>query len=192
MWQGANRIRADVVDIDGAGDKRTLTADGHVITDLWEEPKDEQKKKAATPVLTDVRAQHMVYTEADRLTHYTGGVLLNRPGMRVKGKELRAYLAESGADSRVDKAVADGDVEIFSAGKGVTRTGTGEHAEYYTDEQKVFLTGSWVKLIKKEIASPQPTVTEGTELTYYANDDRLLVKGASDKPGNSRFTKKKK
>ena len=44
MWQGANRIRADVVDIDRTGEKRTLVADGHVITDLWEQPKDEQKK----------------------------------------------------------------------------------------------------------------------------------------------------
>jgi lipopolysaccharide export system protein LptA len=192
MWQGANRIRADVVDIDGVGDKRTLVADGHVITDLWEEPKDEQKKKAATPVLTETRASHMVYTEADRLTHYTGGVLLNRPNMRVKSKELRAFLAESGSDSRVDKAVADGDVEIFSTAKDRTRTGTGEHAEYYTDEQKVILTGSWVKMVEKKFASPRPETTEGTELTYFANDDRLLVKGAPDKPGNTRITKKKK
>ena len=105
-------------------------ADGHVVSNLWEEPKDEDKKKNATPVLTEVHAAHMVYTEESRLTHYTGGVQLNRPGLQVKGKELRAFLAESGADSRVEKAYADGAVEIFSTGKDRTRTGTGEHAEY--------------------------------------------------------------
>jgi lipopolysaccharide export system protein LptA len=112
--------------------------------------------------------------------------------MRVKSKELRAYLAESGSDSRVDKAVADGDVEILSTAKDFTRTGTGEHAEYYTDEQKVILTGPWVKLVKKTFADPHPEVTEGTELTYFANDDRLVVKGAPNKPGNTKITKKKK
>ena len=50
-------------------------ADGHVVTNLWEEAQGRAtKKKAATPVLTEVRAAHMVYTEAGRLTHYTGGV----------------------------------------------------------------------------------------------------------------------
>jgi lipopolysaccharide export system protein LptA len=192
MWQGANRIRADVVDIDRVGEKRTLIADGHVITDLWEEPKDEQKKKTATPLLTEVRATHMVYTDTDRLTYYTGGVLLNRqPSMRVKSRELKAYLAEEGADSRVEKAVADGDVEIFSTGKDQTRTGTGEHAEYFTADQKVVLNGPWVKMVRKKFASPQPEVTEGSELTYYANDDRLVVTAPADKPGKTRYTQKK-
>jgi lipopolysaccharide export system protein LptA len=191
MWQGANRIRADVVDIDRSTEKRTLIADGHVITDLWEEPKDEQKTKTATPVLTEVRASHMVYTEADRLTHYTGGVLLNRPNLRVKSKELRAYLAEEGADSRVEKAVADGDVEIFSTAKDGTRTGTGEHAEYFTSEQKVVLNGPRVKMVEKKFANPQPTVSEGIEMTYYANEDRFETKAPPAKPGNTKVTKKK-
>jgi lipopolysaccharide export system protein LptA len=192
MWQGANRIRAETVDIDGPGEKRTLTADGHVITDLWEEPKDEQKKKTATPVLTEVRASHMVYTEADRVTHYTGGVLLNRPTMRVKSRELRAYLAEEGADSRVEKAVADGEVEVFSTAKDGTRTGTGEHADYFTNEQKLILTGPLVKMVEKKFANPQPTVSEGIKMVYYANDNRLETNAPPEKPGNTRLTKKGK
>ena len=190
LWQGANRIRADVVDIERSTDKRTLIADGHVITNLWEEPKDAEKKTAA-PVLTEVRAARMVYTDENRLAHYTGGVLLNRPGLRVKSTELRAFLAESDADSRLDKAVADGTVDIFSTGKDRTRAGTGEHAEYYTDEQKVILRGPWAKMVEKIFTKPQPNTTEGRELTYFANDDRLLVTGASDKPGNTRITRKK-
>ena len=192
LWQGANQIRADVVDIDRSSDKRTLIADGHVITNLWEEPKDEQKKKTATPVLTEVRAARMVYTEENRLTHYTGGVVLNRAGMRVTGKELRAYLADSDADSRVEKAIADGAVEIFSTAKDRTRTGTGEHAEYYTDDQKVILQGPWVKMVEKVFTIAQPKTTEGTELTYFANDDRLLVTSPPEKQGNTRIPPKKR
>jgi lipopolysaccharide export system protein LptA len=191
LWQGANRIRADVVDIDRSSGKQTLIADGHVITNLWEEPKDEEKKKTTTPVLTEVRAAHLVYTDDNRLAHYTGGVQLNRPGLRVKGSELRAFLADSEADSRLEKAFADGAVDIFSTGKDRTRNGTGEHAEYYTDEGKVILKGPWVKMVQKEFAKPRPSSTEGTELTYFVDDDRLLNTGSLEKPGNTHFTRKK-
>jgi lipopolysaccharide export system protein LptA len=191
LWQGANRIQADVVDIDREKDKKTLVADGHVITNLWEEPKDEAKRKAGPPVLTEVHSAHMVYTEEGRLTTYTGGVQLNRPGLQVKSKELRAFLAESGADSRVEKAYADGAAEIFSSGKDRTRTGTGEHAEYYTADQKVILRGPWVKMVEKVFTIPRPNTTEGAELTYYANDDRLLVTSDTAKPGQTLINRKK-
>ena len=203
MWQGANRIQADVVDVDRNLDaeKRSLVADGHVLTNLWDEPKDDKAKddkakgakakKAANPVLTEVHAAHMVYTETNRLTHYTGGVLLSHPGLRVKGQELRAFLSESGADSRLDKAYADGAVEIFSTSKDRTRTGTGDHAEYYTADQKVILRGSRVRMVEKLFDRPQPSTTEGKEATYFANDDRLLMTGEQEKPGNSRINRKK-
>jgi lipopolysaccharide export system protein LptA len=161
------------------------------VSNLWEEPKDEDKKKNATPVLTEVRAGHMVYTEEGRLTHYTGGVQLKRPGLQVKGKELRAFLAAEGADSRVEKAYADGAVEIFSTGKDRTRNGTGEHAEYYTSDQKVILQGPWVRMVEKVFTAPQPTTTEGKELTYFANDDRLLLTSDPTKPGQTRINRKK-
>ena len=45
MWQGANRIQADTVDLDR--EKRLLVADGHVVTNLWEESKDEEEEKGA-------------------------------------------------------------------------------------------------------------------------------------------------
>ena len=193
MWQGANRIQADVVDLDRNLDpqKRTLVADGHVVTNLWEEPKDENKKKTATPTLTEVHAAHMVYTEATRLTHYTGGVQLSRPGLQMKSQELRAFLSEAGADSRLEKAYADGAVEIFSTGKDRTRTGTGEHAEYYTADQKVILRGPRVRMVEKVFTSPKPNTTEGREAIYFANDDRLLMTGEPEKPGNSRINRKK-
>src|SRR5262249_42391899 len=147
MWQGANRIHADTVDLDR--EKRTLVADGNVVTNLWEEPKDEDKKKAAgPPVLTEVRAPHLVYTEQDRLAVYTGGAALKRPNLQVKSHEIRAFLADSGADSRLEKAFADGAVQIVQqSGKGVTYNGTAEHSEYYTDEAKVIMTGGMPKMV---------------------------------------------
>jgi lipopolysaccharide export system protein LptA len=186
MWQGANRITAETIDLDR--EKRMLTADGHVVTDLWEEPKDEQKKKTATPVLTEVHAPHLVYTEANRLADYTGGAQLSRPNLQVKSREIHAYLADSGADSRLEKALADGAVEIHQTSKDMAYNGTAEHSEYYTDEQKVILTGG-----KPRMTRSDGSYTDGPGgLTYYVNDDRLIVNGSDGKPANSRLVRKKK
>ena len=77
-------------------------------------------------------------------------------------------------------------MEIVQTAKDRKRTGTGEHAEYYTDDQKVILRRRtrlnwWIRV---------DGITEGAELTYFANDDRLLVNGAPRDPGNSRIARK--
>jgi lipopolysaccharide export system protein LptA len=136
--------------------------------------------------LTVVHASHLVYSDENRLAVYTGGVLLNRPGLQVKGKELRAFLSQSGADSRLEKAFADGAVEIVQTAQGRTRTGTGEHSEYYTDIQKVLLRGGRPKLVDSLKGTMQ-----GDELTYFANDGRLLGSGSPEKPVSSRIRRQK-
>jgi lipopolysaccharide export system protein LptA len=194
LWQGVNRIQADHVEIDR--DKRSIIADGHVVTQSREESKPDgtapvstaaagKPADSAAPIFTLVKAPHMVYTDADRLAHYSGGVLLNRAGLQMKAADLRSWLAEEGADNRLQKAIADGAVEIVQSGPIRTRTGTSEHAEYYTDEEKIILSGG------------NPTMNDslrgnarGTELTYYSNDDRLLVTGSDGKPAVSRIRKK--
>jgi lipopolysaccharide export system protein LptA len=185
MWQGANRIQADTVDLDR--EKHTLIADGNVLTNLWEEPKDPQKKKTTVPVLTEVRSKRLVYTEADRQAVYTGGATLKQPNMQVTSTQLRAFLSEAGADSRLEKAIADGDVHIHKSGKLVSYDGRSEHSEYYTKDQKLIMTGG----------SPTMTNSQGWStvgpggLTYYANDDRLIVNGSEKQPANSIIQRKK-
>ena len=101
LWQGANRITADVVEIDR--DKHSLIADGNVVTQAWEQPKDDAKKKNTAPVLTKVFAPHLLYTDQDRLAFYSGGVKLERPELHLKSKELHAWLADSKADSQLER-----------------------------------------------------------------------------------------
>jgi lipopolysaccharide export system protein LptA len=201
LWQGVNRIQADHVEIDR--DKRSILADGHVITQSREDKKADADDTAsasgakpqadasaaaelhAAPVFTLVKAPHMVYTDEDRLAHYSGGVQLNRAGLQMKAMELRSWLAEEGADNRLQKAFADGGVQIVQVGPIRTRTGTSEHAEYYTDENKIIQSGG------------EPTMsdnvrgnTRGMVLTYYSDDDKLLVTGSDGKPAVSRIRKK--
>jgi len=194
MSQGANRILADVIDVDR--EKRTLKADGHVTTDLWEQPKDDSPQsgsgkaapekgasKARAPVRTVTHAAHLVYTDENRLALYSGGVDLARGPLGVKCDRLEAYLAKSDSgDSRLDKAFADGTVRIVNSADGKTRTGDGTHSEYYAGEKRVVLRGSDAKFVDSG-----GNTSQGQELTYYIDDDRLLVNGAPKDPVKTRI-----
>jgi lipopolysaccharide export system protein LptA len=176
-------------------DKRSIIADGHVVTQSREEKKADDTAPAAGParpaadpapaVFTLVTAPRMVYTDQDRLAHYSGGVQLTRAGLQMKAAELRSWLAEEGADNRLQKAFADGGVQIVQTGPIRTRTGTSEHAEYYTDEKKIVLRGG-----EPAMSDNVRGNTRGMELTYYSDDDRLLVKGSDGKPAVSHIRKK--
>ena len=98
--------------------------------------------------------------------------------------DLHAYMA-NGGDSRLDKAFADGAVQIVSNAAGRTRTGTGTHSEYYATDKKVILRGSNAKLVDSA-----GDTSEGQELTYYPDDDRLLVNGVPPAPVKSVVRKK--
>ncbi len=188
LWQGANRVWADTVDIDRT--ERRLVARGHVRTQFVEKHKSEPAKAAdgaAAPPFADeaakaptfvvVNAAALVYTEADRLAHYTGGAHMVRPGMDVKASEIRAFLNDSESSSSLNHAFADGAVTIFRKESDRTLTGTGEHAEYYDAEQRIFLAGG-----EPELVDSVRGTTKGRELTYYANDDKLLVNGIAREP----------
>jgi lipopolysaccharide export system protein LptA len=183
-WQGANRVAADRLDIDRL--QQVMEAHGKVVSQFV----DKSAKPSTSPIFTVVRAPDMVYTDETRVAHYTGGVTLGRPGLNVAGKEIRAFLQDASQDSSLDKAFADGAVRIVStaAGRGVnqhTRTGTAEHSEYYAEEQKVILEGGDPLLVDSLKGQ-----TRGKRLTWWANNDRLLVNGVESKPADSLIRKK--
>jgi lipopolysaccharide export system protein LptA len=221
MWQGGDRLTADRTDIDR--DKRSLSATGNVVTQFLEKKQsggetaevakdgvekrpssgtgwsaDKSQTKPQSPPTTSfviVKAANMVYTDQDRLAHYTGAVALNRPGLQVKADDLRAILAESKkdakkesndqGDSRIEKAYADGHVEIVQAAPDRTRTGTSDHAEYYTDNERIILRGG-----QPQMVDSKKGYARGVELTYFVNDDRLLVSGSAQQRATSRLRRK--
>jgi lipopolysaccharide export system protein LptA len=183
MWQGASRIRADRIEIDR--EARRLVAAGNVQTQLLEkEKKGEAAKPPTAPVFTYVRSSGLIYTESDRQAYYTGGVLLTRPNLQVKSLELRSFLSEGGSDNSLEKAFADGKVELKQSAPGRTRVGTGEHAEYFVADEKIILRGG-----SPMLADSIKGNTRGDELTYFSGDDRLLVNGAPERPATSRLRK---
>jgi lipopolysaccharide export system protein LptA len=139
-----------------------------------------------------VRADSLVYTDENRLAHYTGGVTLVRPLLREKSRELRAYLAESGADSRLEKAIADGDVEITQIASDHTRVGTAQHSEYLVTEDRVTLTGGPPRYADTCNGAPCGSSTAPGSLTYIASEKRTELEGSGSKLVESRIIHKKK
>jgi hypothetical protein len=139
----------------------------------------------ATPIFTVVRAPDLVYDEDTRIANYTGGAALSRPGLAVAGRSIRAFLSDADASSSLDKAFADGEVKIVHTAGPRTRVGTSEHAEYYTVEQKVLLAGGNPLLVDSLKGE-----TKGRQLTWFANNDRLLVNGVESRPADSLLRKK--
>jgi lipopolysaccharide export system protein LptA len=210
MWQGGDRVTAESAQIDR--EKRTLSATGHVVTQFLEKKKSEsgsgeernridpaarEPGDTATPMFVLVTASDLVYTDADRLAHYTGGVVLTRPGLQVKADELRAVLAQSNSDdkknsddaeqSRLENAFADGHVEIVQTATDRTRTGKSDHAEYYTGDERIILRGG-----QPQMVDSKKGYTRGSELTYFVNDDRLLVSGGGPKERATGHLRRKK
>jgi lipopolysaccharide export system protein LptA len=181
MWQGANRISADRIDVDR--DEQTLHALGSVVSELVD------NKAGADPVFTVVRAPELTYRDDTREALYTGGVTLLRGKMTVTSKQMRAFLtpktASDSDDSSLDHAFADGDVIVTEALAGSRkRSGAAEHGEYYTKDDKVILNGGG-----PHIVDSVKGMTRGRQLTYFTQDDHLIVEGENK---NVAFTRMKK
>lgn len=180
-WQGSDRLRAKQIEIDRK--RRKLAASGEVVSEFLDRGAQTDGGKTprkSTPVYNVVTAAALNYDEASRVAHYTGGVTLRRPAMVVNSRELRAHLNESTAQSSLEKAFADGAVEILQTALDRTRRGTAEHAEYYLSEERVLLYGGAPTLVD----SLKGTTT-GRRLTYFASRDRLLVDGQERTPAVS-------
>jgi lipopolysaccharide export system protein LptA len=194
LWQGANRLQGDLVEIDR--DDNLLKAHGHVVSQVLDKAQDSGKpakdgkpagaapKKAATNptarVFTVVRAPELDYNDDQRLARYSGGAILERPNMTVKGSEIRAFLRNDNNDSSLDHAFADGRVEVHQASPDRKRDAASEHAEYYVDDDKVILEGG-----QPQFVDSLRGMTRGEKLTWFSEDDRLLVNGVEKQPVKS-------
>ncbi len=178
LWQGGNRIEADWVEIDR--EKQALAAKGHVNS-LFAQASS-SGGKPQPPVLTQVRASEMTYSDVNRTAHYTGGVTLTRAGMVVTASEVRAILAEANSGTSLETAYADGKVQIVEPSPESTRRGSAEHAEYQVAEGKVVLSGG-----SAEFFDSRRGTTKGRELTWFTENDRLLVDGGEGQPAVSQI-----
>jgi len=199
MWQGANRIMADKIEIDR--DENVLHASGNVVSELVDNknsagdsaPAGADRKPAdppSNPVYTTVKAPDLLYHDDIREAIYSGGVSLLRNAMTITSKDLRAYLTPKTDDNKdassLDHAFADGNLVVLDViGPNHKRTGCADNGEYYTKEDKVVLKGG-----APQIVDSLRGITKGEQITYFSGDDRLLVEGETKKPAFTKMTKK--
>jgi lipopolysaccharide export system protein LptA len=199
MWQGANRISANEIDVDR--DEQSLHAKGNVVSELVDNKSNgnppaaqqntasAQQAAADPPIFTVVRAPELFYRDDTRVALYTGGAKLVREKMTVTSKEIRAFLTPKTKDnsdqSSLDHAIANGDVQISQVVSPTrTRTGTAEHCEYYTKDDKVILNGG-----APQMHDSLKGITKGRQLTYFSDDDHLIVEGQKNQVAVSQMRK---
>lgn len=206
LWQGADQLKADNVEIDRDND--TLKAHGHVVSQLLDKVKDDTTNQSASKdgkidgkpepadsaktatkpslrVFTIVKAPDLDYNDDTRVAHYSGGATLERSNMVVKGQEVRAFLRNDSNDSSLDHAFADGHVQIHQVAIDRTRDAAADHAEYYVDQDKVILEGGEPRFVDSLHGA-----TRGEKLTWYSSEDKLVVTGAPQEPVKSLLHKR--
>lgn len=191
LWQGANRISGDSININR--DEQSLHASGTVVSELVDSHNSNNAADAKTtsdPLYTIVRAPDLVYHDDTRVALYTGGVTLVRAHMTVTSDQMRAILTpktdQSSNQSSLDHAISDGHVKVFeTVADNRTRTGTGDHCEYFTKDDKVVLNGG-----SPQFVDSLKGVTRGNQLTYFSGDDKLIVEGEAKKEAFTRMKKK--
>jgi len=198
MWQSANRISANKIDVDR--DAQSLHAIGNVVSELVDSKSQQGPAQTSTdaqppgteasPVYTIVRAPELSYRDDTRVALYTGGVKLVRDKMTVTSKTLQAFLTPKNGNnsdqSSLDHAFADGTVAISEVvAPGRTRVGKSEHCEYYTKDDKVILNGG-----SPQMVDSYKGITRGRQLTYFSDDDRLIVDGQTKELAFTKMRKK--
>ncbi len=181
LWQGGNRIEAEWAEIDR--DERTLKANGNVRSQFVEQAGRDKKKPSS--VLTRIRAPEMAYSDKTGMAQYRGGVVMNRAGLEVSSTELRGLFVVKDGATELDTAYADGQVRISQPAPGRTRRGSAEHAEYYVKENKLLLHGG-----APQFDDSQRGSTRGERLTWFPDNDRLLVEGRKSQPAVTHILRK--
>jgi lipopolysaccharide export system protein LptA len=171
LWQKEDLIFARTLVLER--EARRMTAEGDVTTLLVESAQN-GAVGARRPI--SISAERMVYTEQDRRANYEGRVLLRRQESTTRAAALDAYLLPAEevkpGQSRLERAVARGSVEIQELAAGRLRRAAAEVAEYSSSDEKMILSGGEPYLFDE-----QRGYTRGRQLTYYIRDDRIFVHG---------------
>jgi lipopolysaccharide export system protein LptA len=196
LWQGANVVRAPKIDFDQ--DTRTMVAFGDQhqrVVSLFVQQSADGK---LTP--TEVVADKLTYTDAERKARYSGNVMAKSQANSITAKEIDIYLKEAGdskasanqksasplpggqGPSKIDHMVASGNVVVTEP----NRRAVGDELVYTADDAKYHLTGK-----SPSIYDATHGTVWGDSLTFYSRDDRVTVesKKSSSTVTRARITK---
>jgi len=128
-------------------------------------------KPGATQPVT-IRADHLEYRDLEHKAAYRGHVRMDSSGATLECGRLDAYFTapEPGQPSQLDRAVAEDHVILTEPG----RRAVGNHADYFAREGKIVITGG-----PPSLYDAHKGFTTGRSLTFFTQDDSLIVDGGS-------------
>lgn len=193
LWQGENRLRAPRIDIDRkSGQLRGFGGITHQMVD----ERSAQARKAGA-LLTTVRAAEMFYDDRERQVEYRGTVQMTRPGLEVLSSLMRSYLEPDDTErfneqpsGGIEKTFAYGNVRITETGTERVRKGNGDSGEYYTADGRLVLEGDKPEMVDIVKGVEQRRAT-GKQLSWFANNNKIIVDGQEKKPGLSTLRRKR-
>ena len=187
LWQNANVIEAPTIAFQK--DQRIAQADSS----------DSQKvstvliatDKSGRPTPVTVTSDHLVYRDAERKAHYSGGVTVKGSDLTITSNQMDVFLAQAGAAgtkstgetpgppqiSKLDKIIASVSVVITEP----NRRATGDKLTYTAGDDKFVLTGGPPSIFDAEHGK-----ITGVSLTLFRRDGSVEVEGDNGSPAVTR------
>jgi len=193
LWQNANVVEAPTIEFDR--DHRSLIAQGvaqgnvaaaaggtaQPVTTVLVQV---DKKGNVTPI--KVTSSRLTYADAERKVFLTGGVTAKGADATVTSEQMTVFLLPRsqsqvgtgrGTYGQVDRMIAEKQVVVTQP----TRHGNGDRLVYTSADDKFVLTGNSPSIFDAERGK-----TTGDSLTFYRQDDRVLVEGKQTSPAVTR------
>jgi lipopolysaccharide export system protein LptA len=197
LWQNANIVEAPIIEFDR--DHRSLIAHGTPNLTHDGAPA-ESAVNSAQPVATllvqvdkkgnvtpiHVTSSRLTYADADRKIFLDGGVTAKGSGATITSREMTVYLLPRrqsqaktgiGTPGQIERMIAQDQVVITQP----TRHGEGGRLVYTAADDRFVLTGNSPSIFDAERGK-----TTGDSLTFFRQDDRVLVEGRQTSPAVTR------
>jgi LPS export ABC transporter protein LptC len=160
-WQDDNYVKGDKIIL--RRETKVMEAHGHVQTAIYH-----AKRKAPNGTTSIVpvfaTADHMTYSDIDRLVHYESNVDIKQGVDRTLSYTTDVYLLKDSYE--VEKSISQKNVVITQPG----RRGTGDWSQYTAADETVVLKGE-----PAYVEDTKDGNAEGRRITVYLRDNRVIA-----------------
>ena len=168
----SNFVRGDKLTL--RREQKRMEADGNVQSALYNaQRKDASGNRTVVPVFAT--AQHMFYSDTDRIVHYETNVDIKQGTERITCDVADVYLSKDA--NEVDHTIAQRNVVVTQPG----RRGTGDWGQYTAADETVILKGN-----PAHVEDDQGN-SAGPRMTVYLRENRVVTDSANGPQSTGRI-----
>ena len=158
-WQGEDFVRAEYIEIDKG--ERTMTAWNNARSTFYDFEREVEKgRKEVVPVFAS--SDRIIYTDANRTTHYEGSVKIRQGTDQIDSATADVVMDE---ENKLISMTASKDVVMTQP----ARRATGDQVVYTVATDTAILTGNFAVVEDHE----RDAVTKSPKLTLHLRDARI-------------------